>query len=225
MSIGAGRKDVVRLIGRAFAATASEVRHDGLVRTARRAIRAARIFGPVNALRRAETAGGSWRWYRLDLSHPVGPHPLPAGMELRRCGEADIPLFAELEPVASRDAKRRFAAGGVLWMVVGAGRPAFAVWTFAERVPIGQAKDGWLEIPKDTTQLKDLITAEASRGQGIATAAVSMIAASVARDGAGYLIGRVEDGNTASRRVYAKLGFVMLGDDDPMRQDFARQGA
>lgn len=224
MSIGAGRKDVVGLLGRAVAVTARELRNDGIVRTTRRALRTARIFGPVNALRRAETAGGNWRWYRLELSRNE-PRKLPPGMELRRCREADIPLFAQLEPVASRDAKRRFAAGGVLWIVVGDGRPAFAAWTFAERVPIGQAKNGWLELPDDTTQVKDLVTAEAARGRGIATAAISMIADHVAGDGATFLVGRVEDANVASRRVYDKIGFVALPDDDPVRVDFANQGA
>jgi RimJ/RimL family protein N-acetyltransferase len=224
VSIGAGRKDVVGLLGRALAVTAREVRQDGLLRTARRAIRTARIFGPVNALRRAETAGGIWRWYRLDLSRNKR-RELPPGMELRRCGEADIPLFAQLEPVASRDAMRRFAAGGALWIVVDQGRPAFAAWTFPERVPIGQAKNGWLELPEGTTQLKDLVTAQAARGKGIATAAMSMIADNVAREGAAFLVGRVADGNIASRRVYDKLGFVAVSDDDPVRVDFARQGA
>jgi GNAT superfamily N-acetyltransferase len=224
VSIGAGRKDVVGLLGRALAVTAREVRQDGLVRTTRRALRTARIFGPVNALRRAETAGGNWRWYRLELSRNER-RELPAGMELRRCREADIPLFAQLEPVASRDAERRFAAGGVLWMVISEGRPAFAAWTFAERVPIGQARNGWLELPEDSTQLKDLVTAEAARGRGIATAAVSLIADHVAREGATYLVGRVEDRNLASRRVYGKLGFDTLSDDDPVRVEFARQGA
>jgi RimJ/RimL family protein N-acetyltransferase len=204
--------------------TAHEVRQDGLVRTTRRAVRTARIFGPLNAMRRAESAGGNWSWYRLELSRNER-RELPAGMELRRCQEADIPLFAQLEPIASRDAKRRFAAGGVLWMVVSEGRPAFAAWTFAERVPIGQAKSGWLELPENTTQLKDLVTAEAARGRGIATAAVSMIADHVAGEGATYIVGRVADSNLASRRVYGKLGFVTLGDDDPVRVDFARQGA
>jgi GNAT superfamily N-acetyltransferase len=221
----AGRKDVVGTLGRALAVTAREARRDGLVRTTRRMIRTARIFGPVNALRRAEGAAGNWRWYRLDLSRNQR-RELPPGMELRRCGEEDIPLFAQIEPVASLDAKRRFAAGGVLWIVVGDDRsPKFAAWTFAERVPIGQVKSGWLELPGDTNQLKDLVTAEAARGQGIATAAVSMIADNVAREGASFLVGRVEDGNHASLRVYQKLGFDTLADDDPTRRAFARQGA
>jgi GNAT superfamily N-acetyltransferase len=224
VAIDAGRKDVVGLFGRALAVTAREARRDGLVRTIRRMVRTARIFGPVNALRRAESAGGTWRWYRLDLSRNRR-RELPAGMELRRCGEDDIPLFAQIEPVASLDAERRFAAGGVLWIVVGDGLAKFAAWTFAERVPIGQVKSGWLELPDDTTQLKDLVTAEAARGQGIATAAISMIADNVAREGVSFLVGRVEDGNLASRRVYQKLGFDTLSDDDPMRRGFARQGA
>jgi GNAT superfamily N-acetyltransferase len=212
------------MLRRALAVTAREVRHDGLVRTTRRALRTARIFGPINALRRAETAGGNWRWYRLELSRNA-PLELPPGMELRRCGEADIPLFAELEPVASRDAKRRLGAGGTLWLVIADGRPAFAAWTFPERVPIGQARNGWLELPEDTAQLKDLVTAKAARGRGIATAAISLIADHVASEGADFLVGRVEDGNVASLRVYDKLGFVALDDDDPTRVDFARQGA
>jgi RimJ/RimL family protein N-acetyltransferase len=52
-----------------------------------------------------------------------------------------------------------------------------------------------------------------------------MIADNVEREGVSFLVGRVEDGNLASRRVYQKLGFDTLSDDDPMRRGFARQGA
>jgi GNAT superfamily N-acetyltransferase len=215
----------VGLLGRAAAVTAREMRRDGLVRTARRAMRTARIFGLRNTLSRAEGAGGHWSWYRLDLGRNE-PRPLPPGMELRRCGEADIPLFAQLEPVASRDAKRRFDAGGVLWLVLDAGRPAFGTWTFPKRVPVGQANNGWLELPEDTTQLKDIVTGKAWRGRGIATAAISMIADRVAAEGNSFLVGRVEDSNFTSRHVYEKkLGFVAIGPDDPVRLEFARQGA
>jgi ribosomal protein S18 acetylase RimI-like enzyme len=213
-----------RLLARAAAVTTRELRQDGLPRTARRAIRTARIFGLANALRRAEGAGGEWNWYRLELSR-VEFRTLPTGMELRRCQAADIPLLAQLEPIAWRDAKRRLEGGGILWIVLGERGPMFACWTFRERSPVGQAKNGWLELPAGTAHLKDIRTAEAARGRGIAPSAVSMIARALAAEGFAYFVGRPENSNVASLRVYEKLGFVSMAPDDPVRVDFARQGA
>ncbi len=214
---------LIEHLGRAATVTFREARRDGVGRTVRRAVRTAHLYGLRNAVQRAETAGGVWNWYRLDLSGNE-PRPLPAGMELRRCDEADIPLYAEIEPAASRDSKRRMDADGTLWLVISDGRALFAAWTFPTRVPVGQAAGGWLELPAGTAQLKDIVTAEAARGRGIATAAISLIADAVAAEGFTYFIGRIEDSNFTSRHVYTKLGFVVLGADDPMRLDFAGQG-
>src|SRR2546423_15245823 len=87
------------LLARAAAVTVREVRQDGLVRTARRAARTAHLFGFSNAVRRAETAGGQWRWYLLDLSRNER-RPLPPGVDLRRWQMADVPPFGELQPGA-----------------------------------------------------------------------------------------------------------------------------
>jgi GNAT superfamily N-acetyltransferase len=212
----------LRRLARATSVTIQHIREDGLVRTARRAARAARVYGLRNAVLRAETAGRHWKWYRLELSELVR-HPLPSGMELRRCPPADVPLFARVAPMASRDAARRLAAGGIPWLVLADGQPVFACWSFTERTPYGQARRGWLQLPEHVASLKDVVTAEGARGRGIGPAAMSTIADALAGEGVVSIIARVEDDNLASRRLHEKLGYRPLAPDDPMSADFARQ--
>jgi len=218
-----GSTSKLRRLARAAAVTAREAQRDGIVRTARRAVRTARLFGLSNVVGRAEAAAGDWSWYRLELGN-LNRRELPAGMQLRRCREPDVPLFARLEPVAYRDAQRRFEAGGLLWMVLADEEPMFACWTFTAHSPVGQADHGWLQLPPRTAHLKDLITAESARGRGIAPGAISMIVDVLAADGLLTLFGRVEDSNFSSRRVYQKLGFTTMQPDDPAWVDFKRQG-
>jgi RimJ/RimL family protein N-acetyltransferase len=125
--------------------------------------------------------------------------------------------------MAERDTARRLAAGGIPWLVLSDGQPVFACWSFTERSPIGQAKDGWLRLPEHVGMLKDVATAEAARGRGIGPAAISTIAGWLADSGVLWLIARVEQDNLASRRAHEKLGYRPIEPDDPMSADFARQ--
>jgi L-amino acid N-acyltransferase YncA len=99
----------------------------------------------------------------------------------------------------------------------------FACWSFMESSPVGQAKRGWLQLPEHVVYLKDVATAEAARGRGVAPAAMSAIADSLAAEGVTSIIARVEDQNRASRRLHEKLGYREIKPDDPMSIDFARQ--
>jgi len=212
----------LRLFARATSSIIQYVHEDGLVRTARRSARAARTYGLPNAVTRAATAAGEWRWYRVDVSD-MAPRPLPDGMELHRCRPADIALFARVAPMASRDAAQRLSAGGVPWLVLADGQPMFACWSFTEQAPVGQAKGGWLQLPDHVAYLKDVVTAEAARGRGVAPAAMSTVADALACQGVTSIIARVEDHNVASRRLHEKLGYRELAPNDPMSVDFARQ--
>lgn len=212
----------LRLFARATSVLIQYVREDGLVRTAARSARAVRTYGLRNAVNRAATAGGNWRWYRVEVSEMVR-HPLPSGMELRRGRSVDVSLFASIAAMASRDAAQRLSAGGIPWLVLADGQPMFACWSFTERSPVGQARRGWLQLPAHVVYLKDVVTAEAARGRGVAAAAMSTIAEALADEGALWVIARVEDDNLASRRLHEKLGYREMTPDDPMSVDFARQ--
>jgi RimJ/RimL family protein N-acetyltransferase len=144
-------------------------------------------------------------------------------MELRQCRPDDVPLFARIAPMASRDAAQRLAAGGIPWLGLADGQAVFACWSFTRRSPIGQARHGWLQLPEHVARLQDVVTAEGARGRGIAPAAISAIADALAGKGVVSLIARVEDENLASRRAYEKLGYRQIAPDDPMNVDFARQ--
>jgi RimJ/RimL family protein N-acetyltransferase len=209
-------------LARAASVILREINRDGFVRTARRAIRAVHLYGISGALSRGETAGGEWILFRLRL-RDAKHHALPQGIELRRGTTADIPLFAKLEPVNSRDARRRMEAGGILWLALADKHPVFACWTFTRRSPVGQANGGWLRLPPGVAHLKDIVTAENHRGLGIAPGAISAIAAMLVADEVEWFIGRPEAGNVPSRRVYEKLGFSRIPDDDPVALDFATQ--
>lgn len=145
-------------------------------------------------------------WYELDLGRQP-PLPLPAGLKLLRGEREDAELLERLPTGSVRQAEARLAEGAGLWLVVEAREPAFACWIFHGRTPVRAARGGWLTLPERTACLEDSVTSPAYRGLGVAPAAWSQIAATVAEGPYDAMVTKVSEDNAASRRAVEKAGF------------------
>lgn len=147
-------------------------------------------------------------WYELDLTTPRATRPLEEGLVLRHGYEADLALLEQLDTVWSERARPRLREGNDWWLVLDQGAPLFSCWIFRERTPVLAAPQGELGLPAGCVCLEDSVTSAAARGRGIAPAAWSAIADSLAEEGQRRMITKVTVENAPSRRAVTKAGFV-----------------
>jgi RimJ/RimL family protein N-acetyltransferase len=147
-------------------------------------------------------------WYELDLTAPRETRVLEEGLILRPGREADLALLEQLDTVWPERARRRLQDGNDWWLVLDQGAPLFSCWIFRERAPVLAAPQGELALPAGCVCLEDSVTSAAARGRGIAPAAWSAIAASLAQEGQRRMITKVTVENVPSRRAVTKAGFV-----------------
>ena len=146
-------------------------------------------------------------WFALDVAAPRPRLELEAGLTLRRGGESDLDLLAQLPTISTDDARRRLAGRNALWLVLDGEQPLFACWIFRDETPVIAAPGGEMTLGDDTLCLEDSVTAAAARGRGVAPGAWTSIADGLAREGVRELITKVEVQNIASRRAVEKVGF------------------
>lgn len=147
-------------------------------------------------------------WYELPLGAARPRVSLPPELTLVRGSEDDLPLLAEL-PTApiEEEARRRMEAGADLWLVLDGRRLAFACWIFRDLMPMIAARDGQLVLPPEIVCLENSVTSAAYRGRGIAPAAWSSLADELESSEAEFIITKIEESNTPSRRAIVKSGF------------------
>jgi RimJ/RimL family protein N-acetyltransferase len=163
----------------------------------------ARIWGRI-ALSEAHI------WYELD---PRGARPRPSllpSLTLRRGVEADLRLLDELPTVSPVEGRARQRDGNDLWLVLEGERPLFSCWIFRQRTPAVAAPGGELRLVEGMVCLEDSVTAASARGRGIAVAAWSAIADTLAQEGQRRLITKVAVENGPSRRAVEKAGFAAV---------------
>jgi RimJ/RimL family protein N-acetyltransferase len=147
-------------------------------------------------------------WYLLTLSDASSDvRPLEGGLILRRAEMRDLPLLDGMQSVSAVGAEHRLQDGNELWMVFGTQELLFCCTIYRARAPVVAAAGGWLGLPSDAVCLEDSETAQGGRGRGIAPAAWSSIAASLAGEGVSRMITKVGVENVASRRAVEKAGF------------------
>jgi RimJ/RimL family protein N-acetyltransferase len=203
---------------------AREVRRAGVRRSVARLLRSIRRHGLRTALRRAEGVGASYWWHRLDLD-AIGSRDLPQGIELRRAGVQDLPLYEQLAPPAVNveKAPEWLAEGNDLWLAVEESRTAFGCWTYRRRMPMGEAAGGWLRLPSGVAFLEHSLASPDFRGRGVAPASWSLIARQMAAEGESTLMTKVGEENEVTQRSLAKIGFRRADPDDPVVRDFQPQ--
>jgi RimJ/RimL family protein N-acetyltransferase len=165
--------------------------------------------------RRTRRVDATLRWFRL-ATDPAGRRrfPLDAAMELRRAGDGDLALLAQLpvDPSVSSvnpDAARaRIAAGHDLWIVTEGDRIAFACWIFRGHAPVFGARDGGADMPADAVLLEDSLASPDFRGRGVAQATWSGVADALAAEGIRDVFTKVDVLNAPSCRAVEKTGFV-----------------
>jgi RimJ/RimL family protein N-acetyltransferase len=146
-------------------------------------------------------------WYWLDLRQGGPRIDLPAGLRLIRARGAEVGLLEQLPAVSTAEARRRLTDGAELWMVLDAGRPVFACWTFGGRMPACAGLRASFDLPAGAVGLDDAITAPDLRGHRIAPAAWSAIVSTLADEGADAVVARVDETNVPGRRAIEKVGF------------------
>jgi GNAT superfamily N-acetyltransferase len=203
-----------------------QLRHAGPVESLRRVGRSIRLHGLRESFRRARAVGVPYWWHVLDLSEPIAQRPLADGVELRCAGSEELALYEQLaDPNDLRLAPGWLADGNNLWLAVSGNDVAFACWIFPQRMPMGQARDGWLRLPEGVAFLENSVTSANFRGKGIAPAAWSAIAEALRGDGVRVLVTKVTEDNVVTQKSLAKVGFARAERDHPVVRDFARQGA
>jgi RimJ/RimL family protein N-acetyltransferase len=148
------------------------------------------------------------RWYELDLTAERPRKELPPGFTLVRASADQLPLIEQLPTVKLEEAERRHRSDAALWLVLEGGVPAFACWTFFERLPVFAANAGALELPPHTAGLEDSVTSADYRGRGLAPAAWSLISDILAAEGYTRMITKVGEENLPSRKAVEKAGFA-----------------
>ena len=147
-------------------------------------------------------------WYEIPLETDRPRLTLPPGLKLVRGDYDDLPLLAQLPTTPTETAaKRRMGNGGELWLVLDEQRPAFACWIFHRSMPMAAAPSSRLVLSPEIVCLENSVTSSLYRGQGIAPAAWSGIADALKPTGVKYIITKIEESNTASRRAIVKCGF------------------
>lgn len=149
-------------------------------------------------------------WYRLDLASARPRFGFHRKFELVRASRNELPLLEQLETVGLPEAERRFASGAELWIVKDGAHAAFSCWIFRSRVPVLAASGGWLTLPVGTVCLEDSVTAPRYRGLGIAPAAWSGVADSLAQEGIEAIVTKVEEQNKPCRRSIERVGFRLV---------------
>lgn len=178
------------------------VARHGLVGAIRRAVViAGRMAGRVPCLRERHV------WYRLDLTSERPRINLPAGLELIRSGEDELPLLEQFETVGRFEARRRLASGAELWIVRDGQQAVFSCWIFHGRMPVFAARGGSLDLPPGVAGLEDSIKSPAYRGRPIASGAWSTIAEVLSREGVTAILTKVEESNRTCMRSLEKAGF------------------
>ncbi len=146
-------------------------------------------------------------WYQLDLGADRPQRPMPEGFRLVQGGEDELLLLRRLPTVKLEEGERRLGDGATLWLVLEAEDPAFACWTFYDRMPVYAAKGGALELPQRAAGLEDSVTSPDYRGRGVAPAAWAAISDTLHERGYELLITKVAEENQPSRRAVEKAGF------------------
>jgi GNAT superfamily N-acetyltransferase len=147
-------------------------------------------------------------WYELDLTSERPRRELPEGARLvSPQSEAELALFDRAANEEPPPRPERAAAGGLPWVVIAGGEPAFACWTFLQRTPVSAMPGGWLELPEGVACLEDSVTSPDFRGKGIAPGAWTAAADEVTERGKHAMITKVQEENIPSRRAVEKAGF------------------
>ncbi len=105
------------------------------------------------------------------------------------------------------EARERLRDANDLWLVLEHDRALFSCWIFRDGTPVIAAPGGQLPLPAGTVCLEDSVAAAAARGRGIAPAAWSAIADTLAEEGQEHMITKVAVDNAPSRRAVEKAGF------------------
>jgi GNAT superfamily N-acetyltransferase len=98
-------------------------------------------------------------------------------------------------------------SGADLWLVLDGQQLVFACWIFHGSMPMLAAPGARLMLPPEIVCLEDSLTSASYRGRGVAPAAWSEIADALEPTGVEYIITKIEESNTASRRAIVKSGF------------------
>lgn len=205
-------------------AVVGELRRGGVRHTATRTARSVRQFGVLDALRRARGLGTIYEWRRLSLPDALREMPLGDDVELRRCGHQDLNLYSQLATADNLTAAPAWLDDGdELYLVVSGERVAFACWIFPERMPMGEARGGWLHPPPGAVLLEHSVTSPDFRGRGMAPGAWSAVTTQLRDRGVETVMTKIESDNVAVDRALAKVGFVKPDDDNPVMRDFAQQ--
>jgi GNAT superfamily N-acetyltransferase len=149
-------------------------------------------------------------WYELALDGAAAKVATPAGVELVKATEAEIPL-AVITGKDPDQTRARLAEGYDLWLMVEGQKAAFSCWVYRGRTPMLAAKGGWLILPEGIVCLEDSATNPEFRGRGIAPAAWGAIADALHREGLSFLVTKVEVENAPSRKACLKAGFAEIG--------------
>jgi ribosomal protein S18 acetylase RimI-like enzyme len=145
--------------------------------------------------------------YELNLADDRPSRPLPDGLRLVRAEESQLPLLDQIPATGPDVARRWFADGNSLWLVLEGDRAAFSCWTFPVALPAAAAPGGALQLPEGTVALENSVTSAAYRGRGVAPAAWSELADRLQAEGVERMITQVTVENIPSRKAVEKAGY------------------
>ena len=146
-------------------------------------------------------------WYRLDLGIHNPSRLRTPGLKAIRAQESDLALLAQLSPLSRRLARRRWAQGGHLWIVLQSGRAVFACWIFRKRAPASCSPHGWLELPAGTVAAVDSVVRPRRRVVAVAPEAWGEIVAILARESIGAIVTPIDESDLPHRRTVEQIGF------------------
>jgi GNAT superfamily N-acetyltransferase len=150
-------------------------------------------------------------WYQLDLNGERPRREFVDGVRLVRAGAPDAHRVEDVGQFED-EAHRRLVLGNDLWLVLDdQDRTLFACWTFRSETPVLAAPGGRLSLPPGTACLEDSVTSPLARGKGIAPAAWTAIADTLATEGFESMVTKVTTDNIPSRKAVEKAGFREIG--------------
>ena len=181
---------------------------DGRIRLA---VRREGAFGALRIIAgraaRLLTCSEDHIWYACNLTAARPSVPLAPGQQLRRVGEGEGEVLAQIPNLTARECRRRIRAGHDVWAVLDEGRVLFSCTIFRGAAPAIAGTDGRVRLAPDTVCLEDSMTAPDARRREIASAAVLAVLNALAARGARWMITKVAVDNVPTRRGAEKLGF------------------